>query len=257
MINVICKRCEQHKQNARYGTPGNSPTHCSECKMPGMIPRPKRICSECRTSPKSVALYGTNEHKRCEAHKQPDDINLVEQDCKQCKLVAVVDCNGYCGTCHPEFVKRFHLRKQRELKQFLDSRGFKYEIYDRQIDNGACGRERPDFVFDGTTHKVVLENDENQHKPYKCEEVRMKNITSSMGMSTLHIRFNCDAYKPGNGDREVPKNQRFDDLARCITHYCQPDLTLNSNDVCRVIYMYYDGYTEASPLTVQRLDMQL
>ena len=56
---------------------------------------------------------------------------------------------------------------------------------------------RPDFVFDYNTHKFVVKVDEHQHNNYncQCEQVRMAQITQSIGIPTIFIRYNPYKYK--------------------------------------------------------------
>ena len=53
---------------------------------------------------------------------------------------------------------------------------------DKVVNEGECLKYRPDFVFMGEKHYVILEVDENQHRNYEelCECVRMKNIAEEL-----------------------------------------------------------------------------
>jgi hypothetical protein len=53
---------------------------------------------------------------------------------------------------------------------------------DKVVNEGECLKYRPDFVFAGEKHYVILEVDENQHRNYEelCECTRMKNIAEEL-----------------------------------------------------------------------------
>jgi hypothetical protein len=50
--------------------------------------------------------------------------------------------------CNPESFKIVRLAKQNELMEYLDSIDLKGSYTDIIIDNGICGKERPDRVYD-------------------------------------------------------------------------------------------------------------
>ena len=119
-----------------------------------------------------------------------------------------------------------------------------YDSYDRQLDQGVCGRERPDFLWDLGGWYVILEVDENQHgdRVGDCETVRMKNIGQSLGGPPVwFIRYNPDPYHV-NGEKQDPtQNSRHDKLVRVLKHVMQnpPPET----DFITTMHLFYDGYT--------------
>lgn len=74
--------------------------------------------------------------------------------------------------------------------------------FDRRIDGtGACGsRRRPDVFIDLLTHSLVLENDEEQHVGYSCENKRIMELFQDAGGRPLVVlRFNPDSYTRADG----------------------------------------------------------
>ena len=116
----------------------------------------------------------------CVLHVVGGENNLLGKCCTSCGLIDVVDKEGRCSTCDPNIYKRPRLAKQREFGLWLDNNEHgDYVLLDQRIDGGECGNERPDFMWDCGTHRLILEVDEDQHKyrPEVCECTRMVNIT--------------------------------------------------------------------------------
>ena len=129
----------------------------------------------------------------------------------------------------------------------------RYTTYDRQINGGECGRERPDFLWDTGTHAVMLEVDEFQHqRGYKCEIDRMRNITTSIGLPCLWIRYNPDEYK--GGGKNLKNVQRRDLLMRVLREAFQSPPS-NSDEYCRVRYLCFDGFTSNQDMSSDIIPM--
>lgn len=254
MWDVTAIRCsiDDCITTANFGYPGNRPTRCSQHKETDMIGYPRKRCinDDC-TSP---AIYGSTYQVHCETHKTDDEYNLVERDCKSCGLLMMLNNKDLCGYCDPTMIKSFHLVKQKLVKKLLDKNKLKYKYYDKIVDT-ACGRERPDFVFDCGTHYVILEVDENQHgsasyRKYdidinektglSCEEVRMFNIAQGMGMPTIFIRYNPDSYKVNGREIKMSDSRRHKLLIDTLTTYVK--LNLKQPNYCSAIYLFYDEF---------------
>ena len=246
MVNVKNKRCQHQgcETLASYGIPGRQISHCFPHRQKGMIRRPNAKC--CHSKCKELAVWGTNwVPKHCEAHKTSDDKNLVERPCASCGLVYVLDDSNKCEYCNPESFEISRLAKQNALMSYLDSRGLSGESTDKIIDNGICGAERPDRVYDLGDKILVLECDENQHQDRAClcEQTRMVNIGQTFGgIPVYFIRFNPDDYSPEN-DRKNPEelNKRYKLLGDLIF-----DIKNNKHSMPQhlvsAIYLYYDGW---------------
>jgi len=246
MVDVKHKRCEHEgcQTGASYGIPGHQKSHCFPHRQKGMIRRPNAKC--CHSKCKEMAIWGTNwVPTHCEAHKTPEDKNLVERPCASCGLMYVLDDSNKCEYCNPESFEISRLAKQNALMSYLDNRGLSGESTDKKIDNGICSTERPDRVYDLGDKILVLECDENQHQDRAClcEQTRMVNIGQSFGgIPVYFIRFNPDDYSPEN-DRKNPEelNKRYKLLGDLIF-----DIKNNKHsmpqDLVSAIYLYYDGW---------------
>ena len=247
MVNVTKKRCEKCGTQTRYGLPGKGPTVCAQHKKHGHIAHPKRKCEEC----KDFAIYGMDSiPKFCETHKSDQHMNLVHHECVVCGVLEITDAEGKCSRCSEYMKKRLYCRKQRLVKAWIDTSDLQtYESYDRQLDGGSCGKERPDFMWDAVTHKIILEVDEDQHKdrPCECEQTRMVNLTNSIGMPCVWIRFNPDAYK---GQGNVTDAIRKDILIRTLKEYLGSP-PKSSNEFCRVVHLFFDGFQIGVPILAE------
>jgi len=241
MVDVKNKKCDCGTY-ASHGFPGSQKSHCSQCKTEGMIFDPRRKCIVCTNE---LALYGVYKHLRCGKHKKPDDINFIEAICSSCNLLEVLDQEGLCKYCNPETTRRVALAKQRDVKMFLDNIGFVYNTYDKSVDNNACGRDRPDFVIECSTHSIVLEVDEHQHKdrPCECEQTRMVNISQSLGMPTIFIRYNPDEYKIDGKTIDLHSRQRYGLLRQSLEYFSTISIKkLKDIGFLSVIYLFYNGF---------------
>lgn len=252
MIDVTAVRCDECTTTAGFGLPGNQPIKCAKHKIKGMIYDPSKKCTF--KSCKETAIYGIKFQVHCEEHKKDDEYNLIEKECKSCKLMMILNKDNLCGFCDPTMIKTFKLYKQKEIKDLLDSKKFQYTIYDRIIDS-QCGLERPDFLFDCGTHFVVLEVDENQHTKYNetiqqngnnnqvtytCEQTRMINISQSLGMKTIFIRYNPDNYKVNKIKQEISKSKRHIILLKNLNNMIK--MKSENLSYLNVLYLFYDEF---------------
>lgn len=238
MIDVTAPRCDCGT-TAGFGFPGQSPTKCAKDKIIGMISNPTKRCA--KTPCKEIAIYGNNKAIHCEEHKEPNEYNLIEKECKSCNLLTFLNEKELCGFCDPTMIKTFRLAKQKEVKSILDANNLKYTLYDKVIDS-QCGYERPDFLFDCNTHFVVIEVDENQHRQNECEDVRMFNMSQTLGMKTIFIRYNPDNYKIQGKKQVTSKKKRHADLLKCLQ--TMKEKKVEEIDFVSAIYLFYDDYDE-------------
>lgn len=240
MVDIKHKRCKHSGCNTRAwcGIPGKQPSSCAVHKTEGMLKHPRSGCkiNKC----KKLALYGYTKQLHCEEHKLEDEYNLVEQRCIDCELLDILDENNYCSDCGDFKFKRIYLAKQKEIKAFLDVNKKKYELYDKAVDR-SCGLERPDFLFDAPTHKIILEVDENQHSNYECEKTRMINISQTIGMPVIFLRYNPDKFK----GTKISKSKRQKILLEWLDH-CTTLSPNKPEDFLRVIKLFYNGYKEGN-----------
>ena len=235
---AICDLCNV---NASFGFPGGNSVRCKAHIVYGMIRYPQKICY-CGNS---NAIWGKSEddNRRCDYHRQQTDKNLTKLICKSCNLYDKLDNDDLCSNCRKIPIhKNNYLKKQREIKNYLESAGYKIELYDKMIDGGICNKRRPDFVIDGLYRKIVIEIDEFQHSRENysndCEYTRMWDIVQSLGMSTTFIRFNPDSYKLNSNNMNPTIKSRMNTLFNCIDSL----LTTETEEIASVIYLYYDNF---------------
>ena len=246
MIDVINTRCQTkdcNSVNPSYGKPGCQRTHCAKHRQIGMIRRPRGKCKKC----KNIALYGKNNTpNHCEIHKEHEEINLIEKSCIKCNLVMVLDKNNLCEYCNPISFKTNRLAKQNALISYLDSVNLKGISTDVTIENGLCGKERPDRVYESQLFILILECDENQHKDRQCscEQTRMVNIGQAYGgLPVYFIRWNPDDYLPREEKKLVDTLQRRYKLLSDMIKSILNNKTVLPNALVSAIYMYYDGWS--------------
>lgn len=129
------------------------------------------------------------------------------EKCNRCGLYQEVNKDGHCVYC--KVVKK--KRKEHVVRDFLSERGWKFFSADRVVENGECGKERPDMLFDFGEFFVCVEVDEFQHRNYECEFPRVLNIFHAVGMSRMVlVRMNPDSFV----DRYYRKN-KLDLSTRC------------------------------------------
>lgn len=244
MIDVVHPKCTKCSLRPYYGIPGNKAIVCSQHKESKMIASPKTRCISEKC--KEIAIYGIGKTQlHCENHKEEDEINLIENECNKCKLPNILNSSELCCYCDPENGIKVKLSKQYQVRDYLLAKNYKYISSDKVIDNSDCGKERPDFLFDCGTHYIVVEIDENQHNDRisNCEITRMKNISSSLGMQTLFIRYNPDVYKFGHKNLNPNFNKRITDLEDFLNYYMKIDVEeLNNMGYLSVIYLCYNNY---------------
>jgi hypothetical protein len=239
---------------ASYGLPGHKAKFCKDHKQVNMMYHPSRKCEDCE-NPKLPALYSlSGPATHCEEHKTDNMINRVERRCASCELPHIVDENSLCEQCNPDFIAQMRGRKEREIQGVLRRDGtLPGFITDRVIDDGGCGKERPDILLPGVGHLCDVEVDEYQHHSYDslCEITRMFNI-SNHTTPFFFIRYNPDKYKPAAGLERVTKRQRETMLLQVVKWALSlPPET--ETDLCRVVYLFYDGFDHTKLPEIKRI----
>jgi hypothetical protein len=214
------------------------------------------VCSVCEKERPAFTDAGDNIPKRCEDCRQEGDWNVAMRECDTCKEMRFVNEDLFdCDDCHYWNTARPYKERELMVKAILDEAGVEYTTYNDRPE-GSCNNYRPDFTFDCGAHTVVLEVDENQHMGYpeECERIRMFNIFQDLGMRTVFIRFNPDAYTDAHGDKRAWTQGRgtalVDILRRTFDHVPEHP--------CSVAYMYYDGYErlEFEPFTYESVKIE-
>lgn len=164
-------------------------------------------------------------------------INVVGKRCVSCRLFIVKRKPHLCSYCNPSTRKK---TREMTVKKLLESTSdLNKPIHDKPV-GGECGKYRPDFIYDATTHYVVVEVDEDQHDRYdhECERIRMINILGALKMRSVFIRYNPDAFKIDGKTFKVFEKKRHELLLKTIRECMKPSFDSQTADV---IYLYYDG----------------
>jgi hypothetical protein len=240
MINVRLKYCDECEQYATYGYPGKNLLKCPKHKLEGMIKTPSKKCAYCN----QFAVYGVGSTtKHCEEHKEPHEINIIEKPCKNCNLINILDCNSLCNYCNKT---TNYLYQQKTIQKLFDDNNIKYVSTDKIIDNGACGKERPDFLFETPYHFVIVEVDEDQHKSRacECEQIRMVNIYNALGLPTIFIRYNPDKFKVNGQVKNITQLSRQKNLLKWVDYLIklEPEEIIEKYNTVSVMYLYFDDY---------------
>ena len=240
MIDIKNKTCifVGCKSRPIFGKPGIKISHCSKHREIGMIKRSFAKCKNC----KNPAIFGINyTNLYCETHKRDIDINLVENECKSCKLISILNKDNLCEYCNPLIFKTARLAKQNALMNYLDCINLKGNSTDKTV-NPSCGLERPDRVFETNEFILILECDENQHKNIvcSCEQIRMVNIGQGYGgIPVYFIRWNPDNYNSYKSCDDINKRHKF--VGKFIQSILDNRVTLPKHLVS-AIYLYYDDW---------------
>lgn len=230
---------------ASYNIFGHIALYCKKHAPESAIylPTPKCKGNGCAR----LATHGSKGSKRpqhCEYHHDlTTEFDMVSIPCKSCNLLSIIDEEGLCYYCNPNNALKYIHAKELKVKEYLDDHDIIYDQHDKVIDGGKLGKERPDFLFKRKTHCVILEVDENQHgeRPCECEQTRMVNISQSLGLPTVFIRYNPDNYVKFSKVRKMPNenhNTRMEITVDIINKYLNklPAAFLS------VTQLFFDGW---------------
>jgi len=267
MVDVKSRMCQTSNCGTRatYGLPGVFASSCSPHKSEGMIPNPRKRCSE--PSCKNPATHGITTPDTCETHSKTDYILLTERHCKQCQRLDVLNAQGVCvNFCSLDELDR---KYKKHLKQKEDAirKLFQKELqldqtviqtWEDSVVDSSCTRRRPDFVFHCGTHVVIVEVDEHQHKSYSnCGSTREEKIRGEnrrmfeifQSFQSLHtdsvipvlfIRYNPDAYTVQGRKGKTSDKQRRETLVRWVRQSLGVNLLDSVPDPLSALYLYYD-----------------
>ncbi len=148
--------------------------------------------------------------------------------CHSCKLfVTSSRTNYFCSYCSPISSKR-QKTKELQLKTFLKK--YYQLIYNKKVNlDNSCQTYFPDFLIDCNTFFICIECDENAHRSYdkNCELIRMNNITYSLGLPVVFLRFNPDK-------KQIKMKTKQTILKSYIDYYTDKKLTDNV-----IEYLFY------------------
>ena len=100
-------------------------------------------------------------------------------------------------------------------------------------------------MFEAATHYVVVEVDEDEHKyrACECEQARMVNISQSLGMPTIFLRYNPDRYKVLGVPTDISKATRHKTLVNwlCKLLVLEPE-ELQEHGFLSVLHLFFSEY---------------
>ena len=270
MITLRQQNCliENCTNNANYGYCGNSVTHCYEHKLPFMLTNPKKTCiGNEQEKCKDIAVYGINEPLHCEDHKSEDEICWLVKPCTKCKRTnELLDKEGLCYfICSLEkldLARKNHEKVKESImilylrNNIILSDNIK-ELPCDKIVNKNCNLYRPDLPYDCSSHILVIECDENQHKNYNwescisnkslehAEEKRMYEIMIAYeGKPIIFLRYNPDSFSvKGKTSKKYTINKRLEILKKWV-EYC---MKLDISEISGLVQykkLFYDEYEE-------------
>ena len=97
-------------------------------------------------------------------------------------------------------------------------------LLDKAIQGNLSLRYRPDIFYDLGDRALLVEVDEHQHGSYpvECEAKRMLEITMTVNVPTVFLRYNPDRYQDTDGvTRKIAKRRRLKDLETCTLAWAE------------------------------------
>lgn len=200
--NITGRRCNfpNCKRTPVFGMPGGKPTWCCQHKADGAEDVVNKRCQHpnCPRQPS----FGLSSGRPiwCYEHKAADAEDVVSKRCGHFGCDISIRGGQYCAN-HDTSNKRRTRVREHQVANYLRERGLLWTAWNKQLAETACGRYRPDFVYELPTHVVIVEVDEHQHAQpgYACDAARMLDVYNSYGgLAIIFIRFNPDQFCLGS-----------------------------------------------------------
>lgn len=157
---------------------------------------------------------------RCVRCKKPDDVLIYRRFCqsplhppgRDFRVVVTSRTNYECYVCRHN--GDYRGKKERRVVQFL-AKAFPTRdpsLLNKIIGGNLSLKYRPDIYYDLGDRALIVEVDEFEHQgyPVSCESKRMAEITMTIGVPTIYVRFNPDRLT----DVKIPYTQRIETLER-------------------------------------------
>lgn len=238
-----------------------SPTHL-HCKEHSTLNEysdrkymPKCTVNSCCEKATFIDEYDKNIYPiRCSYHKLFTDIELLEKICVKCsdKLYFPHD-KTVCMECGKYRIAELHHFKESMVKAYFQSNNIPF-IHDKTIASSII-KYRPDFQIKVSFGYILVEIDENQHKPklrkYRTQydlpnEIdRMRNISNDIlrlegtNIQTLFIRFNPDSYLNSYNLPNMDLKQRLEYLHTILNYFMRLE-SINMSLGC--VKLFYDNF---------------
>jgi len=138
-------------------------------------------------------------------------IDLVSKRCKLdgCNTYVKSKYSGYCARCFfylfpdNQITKNFRTKEKTVCDEIIESFSTYTWLNNEQIDKG-CSNRRPDLFLDLLTHVILIEIDENSHKYYCDENMRICQLSQDVAhRPIIFLRFNPDGYIKSDG-KKIP-----------------------------------------------------
>ncbi len=271
-------------------------TYCIMCRQPRQVPDDDMpVCQQTHASFGFILNLPT----RCAAHKLPD-MQIVVNICPHgrqkvvcfecdghlvCKYHSVSGCetfgsakyDGMCVRCFSHLFPDVPIARQYRIKErhIFDAIVARFPdrpwVLNRPID-GGCSRRRPDVFLDVGTFVLVIEVDEQQHRGYSCENMRVMQLFEDAGSRPVVIvRFNPDDFVDAQECRVTgcfgldPKGfcqvkpsktdewqARLDVLFAHIGSFLvRPDMDKEMT----IVQLFFDGFDVPSPAASDHIDV--
>ncbi len=260
---IVCK--EKHPVFNFKGQ--KPPTHCSGCKLEGMIDVKSPKCIVCKIKIPVFNFKGEKTATHCGGCRLENMIDIKNPKCKSewCNTqIRNKKYKGYCLFCFINLFPDEKISRNYKTKEIAVSNYIKAEfpnmdwISDKQINNG-CSKKRPDLLLDLGYQVLIIEIDENQHQDYdcSCENKRLMELSQDLNhRPIIFIRFNPDDYTDnnkkitscwainGHGMCDVKKTKRKEWNQRLILLKDTVNYWINeehkTNKTIEVIQLFYD-----------------
>ena len=253
MINLRDKKCHalgcdcQPSYGLLFST---GRTHCKSHASLNhyMDKRRNPICNELRCHNKALFIAPddiTISPVRCQDHKNPNDIELVNRTCPNCEESIYYPVNQeYCMECGEYRALLKCSVRELSVEHTLSGAGIEFTHDKRVSQHGS--RHRPDFRIPSNFGFIIVEVDENQHnKHFEQDEYnRMRAIYHDVqyiapGKQALFIRYNPDNY---NSPCIIEDKQRLQYLL-LIINSMRKLATIGTP--LGYVKLFYDGFTGA------------
>ncbi len=267
MIDVKNTRCDHVGciVHPVFGFPGGKGTHCRTHKLPEMVDVINKRCEYVGCIVVNPVFgFVLRKGTHCNDHKLLRMVDVMNQRCTACKTTCAREKDKLCSACRQvqqNGASRKLLRIERRIIDMLILHGTIIDDertkFNKSI-GAACGGYRPDIYIDCGSFILVIEIDENQHRPRyisrivdgvvtpmvvgsystECENKRMMSIVSKEQMPVYFIRINPDKCTIDDKDIKVSFEKRCEALRTLIKSVMEGG---TPNAWMTVTYMYYDG----------------
>ncbi len=253
LVHVSNKKCQYPdcKDKAIYGLPNKRAQYCETHYIHDhMINISEEMRCDVFECNKDYVII-VNDIKYCFSHCPEGEYkHSINKICKYCDITS--KSQFVCADCKKKSNKT-EWGVVQYIKQNIDSK----LIYNSSRMFEGLTNKRPDLFIELNKHCIIIEIDENQHKPYKCECSRVAEIAGSIGAlknkSIVLIRFNPDKIKHKKRNINIDIETRLIKLVEVIKR--EMDYIYTGNFNVEIITMYYDNEYDDDYQDIKRQDI--